>query len=68
MRNKVEQLCRYNLVKCNIKGSFDIFDGISDYFTLVKLIDSYGRVNSSVSITGSWIYDTNYKRAFPLMR
>ena len=35
---------------------------------MVQLRYYYCDINHSVSITGSYIYDTNYKRAFPLMK
>ena len=49
-----------------IKGHL-IFNYISDHVTLVKLEYSAGNVNHAVSITWSWIYDSNYERALPLM-
>ena len=58
---------RCTIVQWKNKGSFDIFNDISDHVTLVQLIDTAGNDNRAVSITGYWIYDYNYKRALPLM-
>ena len=68
VRNQGEQRCRYKLVQWKNKGSFDIFNDISNYVTLSQLEDSSGNVNHTISITGSWMYDSNYKRSLPLMR
>ena len=47
---------------------FDILNDISDHMTLVKLIDTAINVNHAVSIIGCWIYDSNHKRALPLIK
>ena len=67
VRNKREQSCRYKLVKWDIKVLFDIFNDISNHVTLVQLIDTDDNINHAVSITVSWIYGSNYKRALPLI-
>ena len=46
------------------KGSFDILHGISENVTLVKLIDTIGNINNTVSIVGNWIFDLNEKNHF----
>ena len=44
-----------------------LLNDISDHLTLVELIDTAGNVNHTVSITGYWIYDSNYKRPLSLI-
>ena len=68
MRNKGEQQCRYKLVHWNNKGSFDIFNDISYHVTLVQLRDTDENDNHTVSITVSWIYYSNYKRALTFIK
>ena len=43
------------------KGEFDILNDISDHVTLVQILGKAGNVNHAVSITGCWIYSSNYK-------
>ena len=43
--------------------AFDILNDISEYVTLVKLMDSLGNVNHTISIVGHWIFYYNYKEA-----
>ena len=52
----------------SMKKEGDFFNYISDQVTLLKLIDTDGNVNNFVSITGCWIYYSNYKIAFPLIK
>ena len=66
--NKGQQQCRYKVVQWNNRGTFDILNDISDHMTLVKLIDTAINVNHAVSIIGCWIYDSNHKRALPLIK
>ena len=47
---------------------FDIYNDISDHVTLFKSMDKYVNVNHYVSITGSWIYDSTYRRLLTLMK
>ena len=42
--------------------AFDILNYISEYVTLLQLIDSLGNVNHDTSIVGHWISDSNYKK------
>ena len=42
---------------------FDILNNISEYVTLVQLMDSLGNLNYAISIVGHWIFDSNYKKA-----
>ena len=55
------------LVQCKNKGSFDIFDDVSDHITLLQLEDLSGNINHAASITRCCIYDSNYKIALLLM-
>ena len=41
---------------------------ISEHVTLVKLINTIENVNHAILITGRWIYYSNHKREFPLMK
>ena len=41
---------------------FDILNDISEYVTLVQLMDSLGNLNHAISIVGHWISDSNYKK------
>ena len=41
---------------------------IGEHVTLVQLIYIAGNVNHVVSIIRCWIYDSNYKRALPLIK
>ena len=49
-------------------GEFDVLNDISDHVTLVQLIKTAGNVKNSVIIIRCWIYDTNNKRALPLIK
>ena len=46
----------------NKNDDFDIINKISEYVTLVHLIDSLGNVNHAISIVGYWIFDSNYDK------
>ena len=41
-------------------------NSISEYVTLVQLMDSVGNVNHAVSVVGKWIFDSNDKKSFLL--
>ena len=43
---------------------FDIIENVSEYVSLVQLMDSLGNVNHAISIVGYWIFDSNYKKYF----
>ena len=47
-------------------GAYKILEDISANVTLVQLMDSLGNVNHAISVVGSWIFDSNYERAFVL--
>ena len=47
-------------------STFDILNNISEYVTLVQLMDYIGYVNHAVSVVGECISDYNYEKALPL--
>ena len=49
------------------KGQIYILHDLSENFTLVQLMGIVGNVNHSVSIVGYWIFESNYKKALPLI-
>ena len=59
MHIKGEQNLRYNLKVWHKNYDFDILKNISEYITLVQLMDSLGNVNDAISIVGYWIFDCN---------
>ena len=65
---KVEQNIRYNLTIWKKNDAFDILNDISEYFTLVQLMESLENVNRDISIVGYWIFDSNYKKALFLTK
>ena len=52
-RNFVDQYLRYNLKQWKKTGTFDNMNSISEYVTLVLLMDSPGFVNHVVSVLES---------------
>ena len=50
------------------KGYFNILNYISEYVTLVQLMDSIVNVNHDISGIGYWIFDSNYEIALVLNR
>ena len=68
MRHEGEQHLRYNLKIWKKKVAFDILNYISEFFTLVKLMDKLGNVNHAISIVRSWISDSNYGKTLFLTR
>ena len=55
-------------MKYKKKGSYDIMKDISEYVTLVQLMDYSGNVNHAISVVGYWISEYNYKKALVLNR
>ena len=41
-------------------GSYDILTDISEYVTLVQLMDYSGSINHGISVVGYWIIDSTY--------
>ena len=62
-RNKGETRVHYKLMKYKKMGEYKILEDISANVTLVQLMDSLGIVNHSISVVGSWIFDSKYERA-----
>ena len=67
-RNKGEARVQYKLIKYKKMGDYKILEDISANVTLVQLMDSLGNVNHSISVVGSWIFESNYERARVLNR
>ena len=63
---KGQQNLRYNLTIYSKNDAFDILNGISEFFSLVQLMDSLVTVNHAISIVGIWILDFNHKKALCL--
>ena len=68
MHIKVEQHLRYNLKVSHKNDAFDILNNISEYVTLVQLMDSLGNVNHDISIVRYCIFDSNYVKALCLTK
>ena len=58
-------LC-YKLEQWKKTGTFDILNNISEYLTLVQLMDSLDNVNHAVSVVGEWVFYSSYKKSFLL--
>ena len=56
---KGEPRVYYILRKYKQKGSYDILKDISEYVTLVQLMDSLGNVNHAIGVVVYWIFDSN---------
>ena len=63
MKIKGEQNLIYNLKGFQKNNAFDILKNISEYVNLVQLMESLGNMNHTISILGSWIFDSNYEKA-----
>ena len=63
---KGEQNLQYNLTVWKKNDDFDILNDISEYITLVQLMNSLVNVNHVISIVGNWLFDSNYKKALCL--
>ena len=60
MHIKGEQNLRYNMKIWNKNDSFDILNNMSEYVTLVQLMDTLGNMNHAISILVYWIFDYDY--------
>ena len=67
-RNKSEPKVHYNLIKYNKIREYEFLEDISTNVTLVQLMDSLGNVNHAISVSGNWIFDSNYEKALVLNR
>ena len=68
VREEGEKNHCYKIVKWGETGKLYILNGIRDHLALVQLVDTAINVNHDVSIIGCWIYDSNHKRALPLIK
>ena len=59
VRNKGEKSIWYKLEHCKMSGKFETINDISDNVTLFQLIYMIGNVNHAVSISGTWMYNSN---------
>ena len=46
----------------------DILNNVSEYVTLVKLMDLLGNLNNAIGIVGYCIFDSKYKKALFLTK
>ena len=67
MHIKGEQHLIYN-IKVWGNNAFDILKNISEYVTLVQLMDSLVNVNHDISIVGYWIFDYNNEKSIFLTK
>ena len=56
---KGEPRVYYSVKKYKVMGYYDILIDISEYVTLVMLMDPVGNVNHAISVVGYWIFDLN---------
>ena len=61
-----EQNLHYNIKNGKKQDTFDILHDISDFFTLLQLMDIVGNVKKAVSIVEYWIFESNYQNELPL--
>ena len=55
-RRKIEDHTCYKLEQWKKTGTFDILNNISEYVTLVQLMDSVVNANHKFSVVGEWIF------------
>ena len=48
--------------------AFDILHEFSDNITLMQLMDTSGNFNHVVSVSGYWVFGSNYKQALPQLK
>ena len=65
---KDEQRLRYNMKIWHKNDAFDILKKISEFLTLVQLLNSLGNVNHAISIVGYWVFDSNYDKVLCLTK
>ena len=59
---KGEPIVYYSRSKYKKKGSYDIMTDISEHVNLVKIMDSLGNMNHTMSVFVYWIFDSNHER------
>ena len=65
---KGEPRVYYILGKYIKMGSYDIMTDMSEHVNLVKLMNSLGNVNNSISVVEYWIFDSNHEKELVLNR
>ena len=68
MHIKGEQRLRYNLKVWHKNNAFYILKNISEYVTLVQLMDSLGNVNHAINIVGYWIFYSKDEKSLCLTK
>ena len=63
---KGEQNLRYNMRIYKKHYAFDILNNVSEYATLVRLMDSVVNVNRDISIVRYWVFESKYNKALCL--
>ena len=62
MHIKGEQCLKYNMNVWHKMDDFDIIRNISEYVTLIQLMESLVNMNHAISIVGYWIFDSNNEK------
>ena len=65
--NKRKYNLKYKIIQWETKVSFDALNDISNHVKLMQLMESIGNENQAVSIVVKWIFDSEYKKTFPLL-
>ena len=60
---KGENYLIYNMKVWHKNYALNILKNISEYVTLLKLIESLVNVNNDIIILGYWVFDSNYDKA-----
>ena len=66
--NVGEARLHYNLIKHKKMHEYKSLEDISENINLIKLMDSLGNVDHSISVFGNWIFDSNYEKSLVLNR
>ena len=65
-RQPEEQRIKYTIEKWKVPNSFDILCNVSMFPTVCQLIDKKGGTGHCVTVCGKWVFDSNFKKSFPL--
>ena len=68
VRNKGGKQHCYSLEQGKLASTFDIINDMSEYVTLVQLVDNPVNLSYAVAIPGVWTFDANYKRYLTLAK
>ena len=63
MHIKGEHRLIHNMKAWQKKNASDVINDISEYVTLLQLMESLGNVNHAISIVGYWIFESNYAKS-----